>query len=213
MAIINFKNSSNLINYLCQVDVLGELKVSFTQKQSSMLEASFNFDYPELDEHLSIIFLDWPGFYGSSNSAIYINFENAEDYSVNAEDDMQWSDNDLSEAIYSFVRDLIIQKYGDDSYLLINMEGTGFTLEEIDVKKMEIHKSEGEEELIELDEDTRKTILDGILRILEKTVTSIISVDKFTLENTDGYDNIYYCEEGSPDAYDYYDLNDGEAFS
>ena len=67
--------------------------------------------------------------------------------------------------------------------------------------------------MIELDEDTRKAVLDGILRILENTATSIISMDKFTLQNMDGYDNIYYCEEGSPDAFDYYDLNDGEKFS
>jgi hypothetical protein len=213
MAIINFKNSSDLINYLCQEDVMGDLQVSFTQKQSSILEASFNFDYPELEKHLDMIFLDWPGFYGSTTSAIYINFENSEDYSVNAEDDMQWSDYNLSEAIYSYVRDLILHKYGVDSYLLISLEGTGFTLEEIDVKKMEIHKSEGKEELIELDENTKTTILNGILDILSDTRTSIDSLDKFTLENTDGIDNVYYCIEGSPDAYDYYDLNDGEWFS
>ncbi len=213
MAIINFKNSSDLINYLCQEDVLGELQVSFTQKQSSALEASFNFDYPELDEHLSSIFFDWRGFYGSTTSAIYITFDNAEDYSVKAEDDMQWSDYDISEAIYSYVREHILKQYGVDSYLLINMEGTGFTLEEIDVKKMEIHKSEGKEELIKLEENTKTTILNGILDILSDTHTSIDSLDKFTLENTDGIDNVYYCIEGSPDAYDYYDLNDGEVFS
>lgn len=212
MAIIQFDNSYDLINYLCREDVLGKLKVSFYQERSLMLEPSFNFDYPSLHQHLYGIFRDWPSFFGY-NSRVFISFDNAEDYDVTAEDDMQWSEYNLSKDIYEFVQDQIFQKFGVESYLIISMEGTGFTLEEIDVQKLEIHRSEGEEELIELDEDTKTTILTGILVILSDTPTSIDSVDRFTLQNTDGIDTIYYCEEGSPDAFDYYDLNDAEVFS
>ena len=135
MAIIEFDNSYDLINYLCQEDVLGKLKVSYNQERSLMLEPSFNFDYPALHQHLYGIFWDWPSFFGY-NSRVFISFDNAEDYDVSAEDDMQWSEYDLSKDIYEFVQDLIFQKFGVESYLLISIEGTGFTLEEISVEKL-----------------------------------------------------------------------------
>lgn len=210
MATIKFKNTSDLINYLCKEDVLGELQVSFTQERSTFLEASYNFDYPELKEHLDTIFLDWPSFYGSTTSAVYINFDNAEDYDVKVKDDLQWSEYNLTKMINNFVRDQIFQKYGVESYLLIRMEGTGFSLEEIDVEKLEIF--DNDEETLELSEDLKKIILKGILEILKRTDTSVETVEKFTLQKTEGLEDVYFCEEGSPDVFDDYDLEDGQSF-
>lgn len=141
MAIIKFKNTYDLINYLCKKDVLGELKVSFTSQWSYQLTPSCNFYYSNLNEHLSIIFSQWLQHARSAPAELHLIFTNAEDFLEEAVENFEF-DNSIKKVreikIYDAVSSVL------DEVLEVQYENAHIDIEEPDfeLKNLKINTFE-----------------------------------------------------------------------
>lgn len=198
MANIKFKDTHSLINYLCKKDVLGDLQVDYSFAGMGSWDAEFNFDYPKLEEHLSINLFEilsscW------TVSELKIIFENAEDYDFNGKDDLQFDGLPFVDEILQLVSDLIKEYMGRNNvYAHINFEeeGDSYEIDNLKINHFEVFDWDMEEESIIIEDDLRNIILNQILTILSDTKTGIECITKyeFSMEN----EEFYYCEAGQP---------------
>lgn len=216
MAILKFKDSHALINYLCQESVLGELVISYSQDAPY---ASYNFDYSELEEHLDDVLS--PLIDGISGVTSYeLSFTDAEDWNITASDNDEYGSINLTEEINDMVREKVQSRLGiEDSYLLFDIEGSEDlrTLKPSDaalfkVKKFELFDWNGQEKELEVDEILRKELLEGITIILRKMNLALETTSYFHLDNNAGSDHINFDAEGSPFLSEGVDLGNGEEF-
>ena len=197
MAIIKFKDTHSLINYLCKEDVLGELEVDYSYAGMGW-DSEFNFDYPKLEEHLNIHLFEilsscW------TVSKLKILFENSEDYHLTGTDDLQHEGFPYGDEILQIVSDLIKEYKGRNNvyaYISFVGEGDSYEIDDLKINQFEIFDWDMEEESIIIEDDLRNIILNKILTILSDTQTGIecITNYEFSMEN----DESYYCATGSP---------------
>lgn len=219
MAIIKFKNTQDLINYLCKKDVLGELKVSFTPQWGSELTPSFNFYYSDLDEHLSNIFPQWVQKV-SPASELHVLFTNAEDFSVKAAENFDFDNRiiKVKEIIEDVVRSILDDELEVEyEYADIDIEGPDFELKNLKINtfKIEGYPPENNEDALEqVDERMRNLMLTSILETIYKDLVkgnhSIECIEHFQMRYSDDLDITVH---GSPFISDLYDLEDGESFT
>ena len=209
MAKIHFKNSHELINHLCRADVLGQLQVSFTQKQTYVPEPTFNFEYPALEEHLYYIFSEVREALASSVEEYFI-FEDAEEVDIKAGDDLQNTDNELYK-IEQFIVDIMDEHYEKEVYSLITIEGPNYEIKSWNIEKFEIYDYNDEEKPLQISSEIKNQILMEIRTILEDTRTCIEEIEWFYLE-VNGEDNINYQGYGMPYVDGWYDFEDGKTF-
>lgn len=222
MAIIKFDNSQDLINYLCREDVLGQLEVSFDSWSSLELTPEFNFHYPALDNHLSMIFSEWLQ-HVSPPSELQVLFENAEDFSavaIEKSDDVLYNTSKLRLFIHDEIREILddeLEMEFDDAS--IDIEGPDFNLENLKINTFEIEGNapeEKEDALDQMDERIRNLILsstlESIRELFKKEVRSIECLERFELQLNIHSDTLDIVFKGSPYFHSLYDFEDGESF-
>ncbi|AVR44769.1 hypothetical protein C7S20_05530 [Christiangramia fulva] len=157
MAIIKFENTHDLIDYLCQKEVLGELKVKFWLGNG--WESEFNFDYPDLEKHLNLqLFIHFLDCIWMVNK-VEVDFESVEDYSTYGEwSGMEMEDKSYIEQILSFIRESVEEATPiNDVYTHIDIEenGDSYKLSNIEVKRFEIFQWDDGQKSIPIDQELR----------------------------------------------------------
>ena len=208
MAILKFDNSYDLIHYLCNEDVLGEVKVEYTQLRSTMLEASdFNFRYPALEEHLENIAWNIIEFNGAIASSIQVTFyDDEQDYNYT----LEGIEDDFDSIVEDF-HNLLESVLGPDAFAVITLEGTDYNLESTQIKRWEFLKygPEGARR-INLSKQEEKRIINGIFSIMKGCDSVIECLEEF--EFTVNGDRVNLLEKGALIANDVLSLKDNEPF-
>ena len=206
MAIIKFKDSYDLINYLCREEILGIVEVEYSQLRSTMLEASgFNFIYPDLEEHLDMVIWDFIEYNGAIGSSIQIEFYNAEDFALDGTDDHEY------DPVKKEFDKLMNRFLGPDAFAYITLEGSDYSLEATRIKKWDFGEfiPNGERKL-HLWPEQEKAILNGIFEILKEhnRVIECPEEYEFMVEN----DNVHFLEKGGLMANGFPSLKDDKPF-
>lgn len=223
MAIIKFKNTYDLINYLCKKDVLGELKVSFTPHWSSELTPEFNFYYSDLDEHLSNIFSQWFQVARSAPSELHLIFTDAENFSIEGVENFEFNNSmkKVREIIDDEVRWILDDELGVEyEYADIDIEGPDFDLKNLKINTFKIEgfaPETNEDALEQVDERMRNLMLTSILETIYKDLVkgnhSIECIEHFKMRLNINSNDLEITVHGSPFISDLYDLEDGESFT
>ncbi|TRO66949.1 hypothetical protein [Christiangramia sabulilitoris] len=208
MAAVKFNNSHDLINYLCRDEVLGEVKIEYTQLNSSMLEAAyFNFQYPALEQHLDSIAWDIIETNEATASKIQVTFyEDEQDYNYTLD-----AIEDEFESIDDEYHNLLESVLGPNAFAVISLEGTDYNLDSTEIKKWEFFENtpEGERKINPSKEEGDK-ILDGIFSILQNcdSVIECMEEYEFTIDN----EKLKLTEKGALIANNIFSLQDDEFF-
>ncbi|GAB2765672.1 hypothetical protein [Salinimicrobium soli] len=208
MATIKFKNSHDLINYLCKEEVLGEVKIEYIQLQSSMLEATyFNFQYPSLEQHLDRIAWDIIETNGATASTIKVTFyEDKQDFNYSLEGTEEEFD-----SIDEEFQDLLDSVLGPNAFAAISLEGTDYNLDSSEIKKWVFFENTPEgERTMNFSKEEGDQILNGIFSILQdkESVIECLEEFKFTVD----YNRVELIEKGALIANDVLSLKDDQQF-
>ncbi len=199
MSIKTFKNSFDLINYLCREDVLGEVEIEYTQLRSSMLEASsFNFEYPALQEHLDIIAWDIIENNRASASSIKVIFYKEEEEEEEEEDSnynlkgIETEFDSIGEGFHNLLKNVL----GPDTVASISLIGSNYNLKSTKILKWEFFNitPEGEKK-INLSREEEEIILNGVFSILCETHSAIECLEEYEFEVDD--DRVNLIEKGA----------------
>ncbi len=211
MSIKKFKNSFDLINYLCSEDVLGEVEIEYTQLNSEILEASsFNFEYPDLQEHLDSIAWDIIQNNGASASSIQVIFyqeeEEEEDYNYSIKGTEEEFDS-IDKNFHNLLRNVL----GPDVFTIITLEGSNYNLKSTKILKWEFFNSTPEgEKKINLSREEDEKILNGIFSILRRTRSAIECLEEYEFAVDD--DRVNLIEKGALIANAVLSLKDDNPF-
>ena len=191
MALMKFKDTYDLINYLCKKEVLGNLEIEYSQLRSTMLEASgFNFSYPELEIHLERVIWNFISFNGVITSSIQIEFYNGEDFRLDGTENHEF--NPIDKEFHKFMNKFL----GPDAFAYVTLEGSDYRLDATKIKKWDFGEfmTNGERKL-DLWQEQEKEILNGIFAILQKYNSNIECLEEyeFTVEN----DYVNFLERGA----------------
>ncbi|WP_300435951.1 hypothetical protein [Christiangramia sp.] len=196
MSIQKFKNSFDLVNYLCREDVLGEVEIEYTQLRSSTLEASsFNFEYPDLQEHLDSIAWNIIENNGASASSIQVIFYQEEDEGEDYNYSLEGTEEEF-DLINESIHNLIKKALGPDVFAVITLKGSDYNLKSTKILKWEFFNSTPEgEKKINLSKEEDEKILNGIFSILRGKSSPIECLEEYEFEVDD--ERVNLLEKGA----------------